>query len=251
MLIHSTPIQSGMKMWQLCDLLEELGYALPVLGNVTGQSVGGVVSTGSHGKNKRFGTISSIVQSLRLVLANGGIKNIAMRDKDGKPLTEDPYACAAGVSMGLLGVISTVTLRVVPKHRLSFAIDDMSFDEFIDSYEELLENTEHLCFIYFPFVDRLRVELSKKLTEEEEKILKDKAMPRNNRIKLFFAIILNYVLFESAYGRYFEPVVWLITRYVTICDLKWKAPPNNPAVDKSWKVVANNVDFDIEHHEVN
>ena len=238
-----------MKVWQLCDLLEDLGYTLPVLGNVTGQSVGGVVSTGTHGKNKRFGTISSLVQSMRLVLANGEIKNIAMRDKSGNPLTEDPYACVAGVSMGLLGVISTVTLRVVPKHRLSFAIDDMSFDEFIDTYDEVLEKTEHVCFLYFPF-GRIRIEISKKLTDEEEKILKDKAMPRHNRTKLFFVTILNYVLFESVYGRYFGPVVWLIIRYVTLCDLKQKAPPNNPAVDKSWKVVANNVDLDIEHHEV-
>ena len=35
-------VQSGMKVWQLCELLDDLGYALPVLGNVTGQSVGGV-----------------------------------------------------------------------------------------------------------------------------------------------------------------------------------------------------------------
>ena len=27
--------QSGMKVWQLCELLDKLGYALPVLGNVT------------------------------------------------------------------------------------------------------------------------------------------------------------------------------------------------------------------------
>ncbi len=35
-------VQAGMKVWQLCELLDDLGYALPVLGNVTGQSVGGV-----------------------------------------------------------------------------------------------------------------------------------------------------------------------------------------------------------------
>lgn len=35
-------VQAGMKVWQLCELLDDLDYALPVLGNVTGQSVGGV-----------------------------------------------------------------------------------------------------------------------------------------------------------------------------------------------------------------
>ena len=242
-------VQAGMKVWQLCNLLESLGYALPVLGNVTGQSVGGVISTGTHGKNKRFGTLSSIVQSMRLVLANGSIKNIALRDESGKIVME-PYAFAAGVSLGLLGVISTVTLRVVPKHRLSFVIKNMSFATFIDSYKEIIEGTEHAAFIYFPFVDHVRVELSKKLTKEEETKLKDKPMPRHNRTKLFFATILNYVLYESLFGNIFGPVVWIITRYITLCDLESGASARKPAIDKSFKVIACNVDFDIEHHEM-
>ena len=114
-------VQSGMKIWQLCELLDDLGYALPVLGNVTGQSVGGVskcetffccfllywyartytdhmfinvtVSTGTHGKNIKCGTLSSICQSMTLVLADGSIKNIALRDEQGC-YSNEPLACA-------------------------------------------------------------------------------------------------------------------------------------------------------------
>ena len=238
-----------MKVWALCDLLDRLGYALPVLGNVTGQSIGGVISTGTHGKNKRTGTMSSLVQSMRLVLANGEIKNIAMRKASGE-FSKEPIACAAGVSLGLLGVISTVTLRVVTKHRLAFSIHNMSFESFIDQYEELLESNEHVAFIYFPYVDWIRVESAKKLTADEEVTLKDKSMPRVNRTKLFFATILNYVLFESVFGIWFGPVVWLIMRYIVLYDLQSKASVKSPAIDKSYKVVASNVDFDIEHHEM-
>ncbi len=38
------------------------------------------VSTGTHGKNVKCGTLSSIVQSMTLVLADGSIKNICLRD---------------------------------------------------------------------------------------------------------------------------------------------------------------------------
>jgi FAD/FMN-containing dehydrogenase len=64
-------VQAGMKVWQLCDLLDDLGYTIPVLGNVTGQSAGGVISTGTHGKNPRCGSLFSLIQNMRLVLANG------------------------------------------------------------------------------------------------------------------------------------------------------------------------------------
>ena len=114
-------VQTGMKVWQLCELLDDLGYALPVLGNVTGQSVGGVsecfetfllfpslgmqeltlitcsststVSTGTHGKNIKCGTLSSICQSMTLILADGSKKNIALRDEKGC-YSNEPLACA-------------------------------------------------------------------------------------------------------------------------------------------------------------
>jgi FAD/FMN-containing dehydrogenase len=242
-------VQSGMKVWQLCELLDRLGYALPVLGNVTGQSVGGVISTGTHGKNLRFGTMSSLVQSMRLVLASGAVKNIALRDHKGE-YSQDPLSRAAGVSLGLLGVISTVTLRVVPKHRLAFSISSMSFEKFINSYEEIVKNAEHVAFIYFPFVDMVRVETSEKLREVEETTLKDRAMPRHSRFKLFFAQILNYVLFESVFGKWFTPIIWLIIRYITLIDGSGGASIQKPAIDKSYNVVALNVNFDIEHHEM-
>mmetsp|Transcript_15216 Transcript_15216/g.23076 ORF Transcript_15216/g.23076 Transcript_15216/m.23076 type:complete len:424 (-) Transcript_15216:162-1433(-) len=238
-----------MKVWQLCELLDKLGYTMPVLGNVTGQSVGGVVSTGTHGKNNRFGTISSLVQSMRLVLANGKVKNIALRYQAGNS-SSDPMACAAGVSLGLLGVISTVTLRVVPKHRLAYSISSLPFETFVNSYDEIVSKNEHVAFIYFPFVDSIRIEASRKLTKEEEKKLKDRAMPRFSRLELFFANIMNYILYETVFGKWFSPVVWLITRYITLENLSNKASTRKPAIDKSYHVVANNVNFDIEHHEM-
>lgn len=214
-----------------------------------GQSVGGAISTGTHGKNARFGTLSSLVQNMRLVLASGKVKNVALRDRRGGA-SLDPLACAAGVSLGLLGVISTVTLRVVPRHRLAYSIYSMPFETFINSYQEIVRENEHVSFIYVPFIDSIRVEASKKLTEKERMELKDRAMPRHNRASIFVTHIMNYILYESAFGTWFGPVVWLITRYITLIHFSREASIKMPAVDQSYKVVANNVDLDIEHHEM-
>ena len=67
-------------------------------------------------------------------------------------------------------------------------------------------------------------------------------------MKLFSIQILNFL--ESVFDIWFGQVVWLIRRYIVLYDLQWKATVKSPAIDKSYKVVASNVDFDIEHHEM-
>ena len=236
-------VQAGMKVWQLCDLLERMGYALPVLGNVTGQSVGGVVSTGTHGKNPRFGTMSSLVQNMRVVLANGKVLNVAMQTynepQEGLDTSEiddsidiQDMGRAVGVSMGLLGVVSTVTFRVIPKHRLAYSIQAMSFESFLDSYDKLLEENEHVAAIFFPHTDHFRVELSRRLTKEEND-LPTRKMPVHGRNKLFFAQCFNWLLFESRFGIWFEPIAWAIQRFIVIYDGVERASPGRPAIDAS------------------
>ena len=62
----------------------------PIISSSTSASA---VSTGTHGKNVKCGTLSSIVQSMTLVLADGSIKNICLRDEQGC-YSKEPLACA-------------------------------------------------------------------------------------------------------------------------------------------------------------
>ena len=74
--------------------------ALPALGAITQQTVAGAVSTSTHGGSLEIGSISDQVESLRLVRTDGQVVEI---DR-----TSDLFP-AAGVSLGLLGIISTIT----------------------------------------------------------------------------------------------------------------------------------------------
>ena len=84
------------------------GYALPDLGGITHQSVGGFLSTGSAGGTTKFSLADHIV-GLRIIDGNGVAHDLSPDD----PKTKEWFA-AAGVSMGLCGILSTVTLRCVP-----------------------------------------------------------------------------------------------------------------------------------------
>ncbi|WP_257449998.1 FAD-binding protein [Archangium lipolyticum] len=90
----------------LLHQLEARGWALPDLGGITHQTVGGFLSTGSMGGTTRHELGASIV-GIRLIDGTGRVHELT-------PGNEDFYA--AGVSMGLLGIISTVTFQCEPRY---------------------------------------------------------------------------------------------------------------------------------------
>ncbi|MGH2587525.1 MAG: FAD-binding protein [Dehalococcoidia bacterium] len=100
-------VRAGTKLHDLGEELLALGLAMENLGDVDVQSIAGAVSTGTHGTGRTLGSISTQVVGLRLVSADGELIDITDE--------EDPDLLrAARVSLGVLGVLSAVTLRVCP-----------------------------------------------------------------------------------------------------------------------------------------
>lgn len=96
-------------LWQL----EKRGWALPDLGGITHQTVAGFLSTGSAGGTTHFDVGASVV-GLRLIDGTGQSHDLAPNPDDPDDPEKNPFY-AAGVSMGLLGIISTVTLQCVDR----------------------------------------------------------------------------------------------------------------------------------------
>lgn len=92
-------------LWQL----EQKGWALPDLGGITHQTVSGFVSTGSMGGTIHYDLGGAIV-GIRLIDGTGRVHDLAPNPHDPEDERNNPFY-AAGVSMGLLGVISTITFQ--------------------------------------------------------------------------------------------------------------------------------------------
>jgi hypothetical protein len=84
--------------------LNEKGLALPDLGGITHQTVAGFLATGSSGGSLNYDLGESIL-SIRLIDGTGKIHVLSQDDSD----TDKFYA--AGVSMGLLGIVTEVTFQ--------------------------------------------------------------------------------------------------------------------------------------------
>ena len=91
----------------LCYQLWQRGLALPDLGGITHQAVGGFLSTGSSGGSLKYAFDEML---LRVQIVNGKGELVTFSKSD--DLTDPFYA--AGVSMGLLGVIVSATFQCVP-----------------------------------------------------------------------------------------------------------------------------------------
>ena len=92
----------------LCVALQSRGLALPDLGGISHQTVSGFLSTGSAGGTCRY-SIRDALHSLRVIDGDGEVHEVS-------PDTDPDWFAAAGLGLGLVGVISTVTLRCEPTY---------------------------------------------------------------------------------------------------------------------------------------
>jgi FAD-linked oxidoreductase len=137
-------VRSGTTLRSLNAALDLLGLALPNLGDIDAQTIAGAISTGTHGTGARLGGLATQVAALELVLADGTVVSCSAERRP------DLFA-AARVSLGGLGVISTVTLRCVPAFTLAADERPMPLEEVIARFGEFADGNDHFEFFWFPY----------------------------------------------------------------------------------------------------
>lgn len=126
--------------------LDARGWALPDLGGVSHQTVSGFLMTGSAGGSLTY-AIEDAVVAIRFIDGAGKIHEA----RRGEGHLFDAVVC----SMGLLGVISTVTLQCIPRYdligeeRIS-SEDATGLDLFGDSFPAALRRHEYARLIWWP-----------------------------------------------------------------------------------------------------
>lgn len=100
-------VAAGVRYAELARHLHQAGYALRNLGSLPHISVAGTCATATHGSGDANGNLATAVAAMQMVTAQGDIVTIS-RDADG-----DRFRGAV-VSLGALGIVSSVTLDIVP-----------------------------------------------------------------------------------------------------------------------------------------
>lgn len=100
-------VGGGVRYAELAQQLHSSGFALPNMASLPHISVAGSVATGTHGSGDANGGLAGSVSGLELVTA-GGESTTLSRDKDGDRFD------GAVVALGALGVVTALTLDLVP-----------------------------------------------------------------------------------------------------------------------------------------
>lgn len=136
-------IQAGATIAQLNAALAARGLALPTNGEWGGATVAGSMASGTHGGSSRHGILASSAVGLRLVTVGGGVLDLRRGD---------PAFDHAVVALGLLGVISTITLRCEEAFHLELAMRVVPFSWYVAHHATLDRDHEFHAALWIPAV---------------------------------------------------------------------------------------------------
>ena len=134
-------VEAGCTLRALLDVLARHELALPIVGSIDAQTIAGVTATATHGSSLVHGNLSAAVRGLRLVDGSGRLVELDERD---------PRLAGARVHLGVLGVITQVTLAVVPAFRLRETLTRAPFDEVAGDLEGIARSAEYVKVWWLP-----------------------------------------------------------------------------------------------------
>ncbi|XP_031499726.1 L-gulonolactone oxidase 2-like isoform X1 [Nymphaea colorata] len=162
-------VESGITLHELIEAGATHGLALTHSPYWLGLSLGGMLCTGAHGSSfvGKGGAVHEYVVGMKIVVpttwpdVDGYFAKVISLEED------DPDLLAAKVSLGVLGVISQVTLQMEPMFKRSITHELVADDGLEDYIERFGRTTEFGDITWYPEQKRLsrRVDFRVPLTE--------------------------------------------------------------------------------------
>ncbi|MGX7680940.1 D-arabinono-1,4-lactone oxidase [Jatrophihabitans sp. DSM 45814] len=124
-------VGGGVRYGELATVLNDAGYALHNLGSLPHISVAGACATGTHGSGDANGNLPSAVRAIDFIRADGEAVRLS------RAANPEEFAGAV-VSMGALGVVTALTLAVVPAYQLRQDVYlDLPFETVVENLPEI------------------------------------------------------------------------------------------------------------------
>lgn len=140
-------LYSGTILHDVHKLLEQLQtpMALRNIGSISDQTIGGLISTASHGSGVTFPVLSQHVKSLVMALPHAGAPVVRVSR------TEDPELFTASLcGLGATGLILEVEIEVEPAYRLREIKTPLPVDQVLGHLDEIKGSAEHVRVWWYP-----------------------------------------------------------------------------------------------------
>ncbi|OIH94685.1 D-arabinono-1,4-lactone oxidase [Curtobacterium sp. MCBA15_001] len=104
---RTATLGAGTRYGDVAPDLDAAGLALHNMGSLPHISVGGAIATGTHGSGTTLGSLSTAVRALELLGPDGTPRTVT---------SDDPDFPGTVLHLGLLGIVTRVTLAVEPSY---------------------------------------------------------------------------------------------------------------------------------------
>lgn len=122
-------LSAGISYGELTGFLDRHGFALPNLGSLPHISVAGACATGTHGSGNRNGILATAVRAQQLVTGDGEQVELT---------AEQPDFAGTVVHLGALGVVTELTLALVPAFEIrQYVYEDLPLDQLAAQLAEI------------------------------------------------------------------------------------------------------------------
>ncbi|MGE7024490.1 D-arabinono-1,4-lactone oxidase [Solibacillus cecembensis] len=163
---------AGTYLHEVGPILAEYGLALINMGDIQYQTLAGAISTGTHGTGITLGSFSSMVKRWGIVTGEG---EYIEHERGPDALSE-----ALHVSLGLIGILVTVTIHVMPMYSLQYTSERSDFQTEVNHFQQTIRENRNVEWFYFPGSDQIQVKKMKQV----EPIAQPKFQKMVDRTKL-------------------------------------------------------------------
>lgn len=129
------------------------GLMMPNWGDVDYQTVAGAIATGTHGSGLRLTNLATMLVGGRMVTGEG----------EAVDLNEPHLARMARCSLGSLGIMTELRLRLMPAYKLRRQEWCMPIDACLEQLDGLAEACRSVDFYWYPRTDAAKVRIANPL----------------------------------------------------------------------------------------
>ncbi|MGR6466439.1 D-arabinono-1,4-lactone oxidase [Rhizobium sp. PAMB 3182] len=137
-------VGAGTKLSQLTGLLAGIGQALPNMGDIDKQAIAGALGTATHGSGLSLGAYHTLLRSIRFADGRGALREYTA-DRDQEMIH------ATGVTLGVFGALTAVTLQNVPAYRLRRRRTVIPVGDMLRDFESLMSSHRSAELFIIPF----------------------------------------------------------------------------------------------------
>jgi FAD/FMN-containing dehydrogenase len=143
-------VGAGTKLKDLGAELQQKGLALHNYGDVDVQTIAGAVATGTHGTGRQLRNLASMLVGARVVTGSGQSREFSVE-------REPDVIRGLRVSLGALGICTSLRLKLVEAYRLQRREWCATFEPALAGFDELASSCRNVDLYWYPRSDEVKL----------------------------------------------------------------------------------------------